>query len=389
MIENLSQFHEMVYHCTKCYNCIFINPYYVKNEDRYYGCPAGLYYTYDAYHAGGKMEICRGIIEEEIVPSEKLSHVIYACTLCGLCEQNCEFIIELKPTKVFEAIRRKLVNEGYERPEHVIFSESIKENHNPYRTDHKKRMKWIKKLGIEIKPEAEILYYVGCTASYRVDEIAKATVKIFEKLHLDFTVSPDEWCCGSPLLRTGHYDDALKLMEHNIKLIEKIKAKTVLFSCAGCYRAFKDDYKNELGKLPFKVQHVSEFLSDLIKKGKLKIQGNEKVITYHDPCHLGRHMKVYEEPRNVINAVPKTKLNEMDRNRMNAWCCGAGGGVKSAFKDFALSTAKERIREAELTNAEILLSCCPFCKLNLKDGAKKSKSEIEIKDLTEYIEPLI
>lgn len=389
MIKDLSEFHEMVYHCTKCYNCIFINPYFVQNEDRYYGCPSGLFYKFDAYHSGGRMEIARGIIEEELAPSEQLSHVFYACTLCGLCEQNCEFIIELTPTKVFEAMRRKLVKEGLERPEHVEFTKSIKEHHNPYKSEHAKRTKWLKKLGIEPKPEAEILYFVGCTASYRVEEIAKATAKIFQKLNIDFTISPDEWCCGSPLLRTGHYDDALTVMKHNMELIEKSGAKTVLFSCAGCYRAFKKDYEIEFGKLPFKVQHVSEFLNNLIKKGKLKIHGNEKIVTYHDPCHLGRETKVYDEPREVIKSVPRTKLKEMDRNKMMAWCCGAGGGAKSAFKDFALSTSKERIREAELTKAEILLSCCPFCKLNLSDGIKKSKSDIEIMDLTEYVEPLI
>ncbi|MHA1299594.1 MAG: (Fe-S)-binding protein [Candidatus Helarchaeota archaeon] len=389
MIKDLSKFHEMVYHCTKCYNCIFINPYFVQNEDRYYGCPSGLFYKFDAYHSGGKMEIARGIIEEEITPSEKLSHIFYACTMCGLCEQNCEFIVELTPTEVFESMRRKLVSEGLHRPEHKSFAKSIEEFHNPYKTVHEKRTKWIKKLGIEMKPGAEILYFVGCTASYRVEEIAKATAKIFKKLNLNFTVSPDEWCCGSPLLRTGFHEDALKVMNHNLELIKNMGVKKVVFSCAGCYRAFKKDYEEEFGKLPFKVQHISEFLSNLTKKNKLKLHRNEKIVTYHDPCHLGRGTKVYDEPREIINSIPGTKFNEMDRNKMMAWCCGAGGGVKSAFKDFAISTSKERIREAELTNAETLLSCCPFCKLNLKDGAKKSKSGIKIMDLTEYIEPLL
>ena len=111
-----------------------------------------------------------------------------------------------------------------------------------------------------------------------------------------------------------------------------------------------------------------------------------RTITYHDPCHLGRHEKVYDEPRNMIKAVPGTTLNEMDRITMNSWCCGAGGGVKSSFKEFALKTSEERIREAELTGAKTLLSCCPFCKLNLKDGAESANSDLEIMDLTEFIE---
>ncbi len=385
MVKQLEEFHEMVYHCTKCFNCIYINPYWVRNGDRYYGCPSGLYYRFDAYHSGGRMEIARGLIEGELEKTDKLAHVYYACTLCGLCESNCEFIIELNPTQVFEAMRRDLVRDGFVMPEHEAFSKSIEENHNPYLENHEKRLNWLKELGVELKPEANILYFVGCTSSYREIEIAKATVKLFKKLGLDFTVSPNEWCCGSPLLRTGRYEQAIELMKHNWALIEETKAKKVVFSCAGCFRAFNTDYQNELGKLGIELLHVSQLLDQILNKGNLTFNEKKNITTYHDPCHLGRHEKVYDEPRNIIKAVPGTTLNEMDRITMNAWCCGAGGGVKAAFKDFALKTAEERIREAELTGAKTLISCCPFCKRNLKDGAESSNSDMEILDLTEYL----
>ncbi len=386
MPKQLEEYHEMVYHCTKCYNCMYINPYFVKNEDRYYGCPSGFHYKYDAYHSGGRMEIARGLIEGELEKTEKLAEVFYACTLCGLCESNCEFIIELKPTEVFEAMRRELVRDGFTRPEHKAISKSIEENHNPYKEDHDKRMDWLKELDVEIKPEAKILYFTGCTSSYRTTEIAKATVKIFKKLGLDFTISLNEWCCGSPLLRTGRYEQAIELMKHNWSVIEETKAKKIVFSCAGCYRAFKTDYQKELGNLGVKLIHVSQLLNRTLEKGRINLKENKGTITYHDPCHLGRHEKVYDEPRNMIKAVPGTTLNEMDRITMNSWCCGAGGGVKSSFKEFALKTSEERIREAELTGAKTLLSCCPFCKINLKDGAESANSDLEIMDLTEFIE---
>ena len=385
MVKQLEEFHEMVYHCTKCYNCIYINPYWVQNGDRYYGCPSGVFYRFDAYHSGGRMEIARGLIEGELEKTDKLAHVYYACTLCGLCESNCNFIIELEPTKVFEAMRRDLVKDGFVMPEHEAFSNSIEDNHNPYAEKHENRTEWLKKLGVEMKPEAKILYFVGCTSSYRTKEIAEATVKIFKKLGLDFTVSPEEFCCGSPLLRTGRYEQAVELMKHNWSLIEKTKAKKVVFSCAGCYRAFHTDYQQELGKLGVELLHVSQLLDEILKKRSLTFNEKKRIITYHDPCHLGRHEKVYDEPRNMIKAVPGATLKEMDRITMNAWCCGAGGGVKSAFKDFALKTSEERIREAELTGADLLLSCCPFCKVNLKDGAESSNSKLEVKDLTEFL----
>ncbi|MHA1291652.1 MAG: (Fe-S)-binding protein [Promethearchaeota archaeon] len=386
MSKQLEEYHEMVYHCTKCFNCIYINPYFIKNEDRYYGCPSGFYYKYDAFFSGGRMEIARGLIEGELSITEKLAEIFYACTLCGLCESNCEFLIELKPTEVFESMRRELIKEGFTRPEHDAFSKSIMENHNPYQEKHDTRTKWLENLGIDIKPEAEILYFVGCTSSYRTEKIAEATAKIFKKLGLDFTISPDEWCCGSPLLRTGRYNQAISLMKHNRDLIEKLNAKKVVFSCAGCFRAFKTDYQKELGNLGVEILHVSQLLNKLHDEGKIKLKEKKSIITYHDPCHMGRHEKVYDEPRNMIKAVPGTELDEMDRITMNAWCCGAGGGVKSAFKDFALESSKERIREAELTNAEILMSCCPFCKLNLEDAAQATNSKLKVMDLTEYLD---
>ncbi len=389
MPKQLENYHEMVYHCVKCYNCMYINPYFVKNGDRYLGCPSGFHFKYDAYHSGGKMEIAKGVIEGELKLTDKLAEIYYSCTLCGLCENNCEFLIELKPTEVFEAMRRELVKEGFTRPEHNAFEKSIEENHNPYKENHAQRTKWIEKLGVKIKPEAEVLFFVGCTSSYRTTEIAIATAKIFNKLGVDYTISPNEWCCGSPLLRTGRYDKAMKLMKHNLKLIEETKAKKIVFSCAGCFHTFRTDYQKELGKLGVELLHVSQFLDNLIKSGDAKLTKKEAVVTYHDPCHMGRHEKVYSEPRNVIKAIPGVTLNEMDRATSNAWCCGAGGGVKSAFKEFALKTSEERIREAGFTGASVLLSCCPFCKNNLADGAKEAKSKIKVMDLTEFIEDIV
>jgi len=268
MVKQLEEFHEMVYHCTKCFNCMYINPYFIKNGDRYYGCPSGFHYKFDAYFSGGRMEIARGLIEGEIKMTDKLAEVFYACTLCGLCESNCNFVIELEPTEVFESMRRELIREGYTRPEHEAFTKSVEENHNPYAENHINRIQWLKDIGIEVKLEAEILYFVGCTSSYRTKKIAEATAKIFKKLGLNFTVSPDEWCCGSPLLRTGRTVQAVELMKHNQELIEKTKAKKVVFSCAGCYRAFKSDYQKELGNLGVEILHVSHLLDNLKKEGK-------------------------------------------------------------------------------------------------------------------------
>ena len=149
----------------------------------------------------------------------------------------------------------------------------------------------------------------------------------------------------------------------------------------------KADYPDIVGRLPFNVVHATEFIRDLIKDGKLTFQEPENTtkVTYHDPCHLGRQAGVYDAPRDVLKAIQGIELVEMKRIRENAWCCGAGGGVKSAFSDLALSVGIDRLTEAEVTKANYLSSACPFCRGNLTDAAKARKSRIQIKDIIEIV----
>ncbi|MBD3227851.1 MAG: (Fe-S)-binding protein [Candidatus Lokiarchaeota archaeon] len=388
-----------VYQCSlKCFNCMYINPHYLISQDFYMNCPAGKLYGFDSYFSGGRMEIARGIIDGTIkLPDEKskeLLKVIYACTTCGSCENVCFYNREIKTVEVFETIRQILVEQEIgPMPEQVKFLNSINQNHNPYQEKHEDREKWIesdeelKNIISEMPEQPEVIYYVGCTSSYRTINIAKATAKILKKLNVLFKIIfGEEWCCGSPAARVGDVKLALRLAKHNIEEIEKTGAKKVIFSCAGCYRAFKKDYNKWGLEYNFEVQHVSEYIANLIEKGKIKLKTVNKKITYHDPCHLGRHLDVYDEPRIVINAIPGIQFIEMARNRFNAWCCGSGGGVKAAFKDLANFAAAERIKEAKnTTNAVCLVSTCPFCYLNLKENAERENSELEIMDLMEII----
>ncbi|MBD3230542.1 MAG: (Fe-S)-binding protein [Candidatus Lokiarchaeota archaeon] len=390
MSKELREFHEDVWHCSKCFCCAFINPYYLTDENYYYGCPAGKYFEFDSHHASGRMELARGIIEEEIpYPTEKMLEIIYSCTTCGLCNANCSFLKGLEPVEVIEAVRRKLVEDGIAPlPKHKKFAESTEKNHNPYGEAHKKRTRELK--DAKINPNAESIYFIGCTSSYRTKDIASATIEILNKLDIDYTIMGDEeWCCGSPLFRTGQMKIAKEVMEHNINTIKENfpNAKRILFSCAGCYRTFITDYKKFELDFDIKLVHMCEFLQDLINDGKIELPKKDELITYHDPCHLGRHCDVYEPPREVIKSI--ANLIEMPRNRINAWCCGSGGGVKSAYNEMAISTAKERIEEAKSTKAEFLMSTCPFCQLNLAQANKQSSEKIKVLDLVEYINKLI
>ncbi len=231
-----------------------------------------------------------------------------------------------------------------------------------------------------------IIYFPGCMATYRAKEIARGTIELLKRANVEFKMlGKDEWCCGSVLLRTGNIETAKEVAEHNIKALKNADTTQVLTSCAGCYRTLKKDYEKMFGKQDFEVIHIVDFLERLVEEGKLKFPEAKMKVTYHDPCHLGRHSGVYEAPRKILSSIPGLELVEMVRNRQNARCCGAGGGVRSAFKELSDKMADERLKEAEETGAEVLTSACPFCTFALREAAERNGSKIRVLDLPELL----
>ena len=213
-----------------------------------------------------------------------------------------------------------------------------------------------------------MLYFRGCTAREKLTGIQDATEKLLKLANVDYTILDDEMCCGSVLLRTGFEDEAQKQIDKNTQIL---KGKKILTSCAGCFKTLKEDYQD------LDVIHISQLLNTLINEGKLNFTKKDLNVTYHDSCHLGRQLNVFDEPREVINAI--ANLIEMDNVREDSICCGAGGGVKSAYPEIAFQMAKIRISQAKDTGCEILLTPCPFCKLNLQND------DLEVLDLTEFL----
>ena len=213
-----------------------------------------------------------------------------------------------------------------------------------------------------------MLYFRGCTAREKETGIQKATEKLLTLAGVDYHILEDEMCCGSVLLRTGFIDDAKAQIEKNTRLLRDEK---IITSCAGCYKTLKEDYEG------LDVVHISQLLDKLIKEGKLNFKKTDLNVTYHDSCHLGRHMNVFDEPRGVIESV--ADLTEMENHHKNSLCCGAGGGVKSAYPDIADEMAKSRVNQAKDSDAELLITACPFCKLNLEND------ELDVLDLCEFL----
>jgi heterodisulfide reductase subunit D len=223
-------------------------------------------------------------------------------------------------------------------------------------------------------------------ATYRAKDIAKSTIKLLKRGGVKFELlGEDEWCCGSVMLRTGNVDVADELREHNVEAFKNHAADLVITSCSGCFKTLSQDYEKQTGSLDFKVKHVLEILKELIEEDKLKFTETNLKVTYHDPCHLGRHSEMYDIPRDILNSIPGLNFVEMPRNRENARCCGAGGGVRAGYKELSDKMADTRIKEAEETGAEVLTSACPFCTFALREAAERNGSKIRVLDLPELL----
>jgi heterodisulfide reductase subunit D len=238
------------------------------------------------------------------------------------------------------------------------------------------------------------VYFAGCMASFREKNIARTTIELLNKLGTEFTLlGKEEWCCGSVMLRSGNVPVAKKMMEHNVKAISDTGATGVITSCAGCYRTLKQDYPKYIDGFDIEIIHTPEYVLSLIEEGKITFESlpNQTTtptkVTYHDPCHLGRHMNIYDPPRKVLSAINGFELIEMPRSRENSRCCGSGGGVSSGYKSLSNQMGDIRIKDALDIKADILTSACPFCTYALKSAAERAgvNDKLNVLDFSELI----
>ncbi|MHA1291817.1 MAG: (Fe-S)-binding protein, partial [Promethearchaeota archaeon] len=351
--------------------------------------------AFEIYFSRGRMNVLKSILEGKIPLSKELAEYVYQCSECGNCSEVCHQTqnenIVLNTSKwidhveVWNALRKDLIENGFaplEKHAKLIEFMNNSDMRNPYGETVVKKFEWASEFS-NIKDKGELAFFGGCTLPLRQTETLKNMMKLIQAAGKEFALSKDEWCCGSIALRVGEYKSVQEIIKHNIELFKKMGAKTVFTACAGCYRTLKKDYPEILGEeLPFEIKHITEILVEMINKNEIPFRSeNIKKIkaTYHDPCHLGRHMDLYEIPREVILKIPGTELIEMKRTRNNAWCCGAGGGVKSQFPELAKDISKERIMEAIETEAQIIITSCPFCVGNLNDALKEMDPKIQEK----------
>ena len=369
--------------CQMCGYCIDVCEAHRQTPWESVTARGKIYYLNQLDKAGfGKMD---KILGRKVTLSPEFVDAMYKCTGCGNCEEICHAKIEL--VALWEKIRTWMARYGVAPlPVHKKLEASIAKNGNPYGEPKSKRDAWWPEEVKRVTPP-DAVFFAGCTGSYRMQGIPQAAVKVLDRAGVSLNcLGENEVCCTSPLLRTGLDLQTLEAARETVTKADGIGAKDMIMSCSGCYKTVSSNFVEYYGKPGQNVYHITQYVDKLISTRKLALPNEFKAkITYHDPCHLGRHSKVFEEPRNILKKIKGVDFVEMERNRENSRCCGAGGGYKSAFNDFAVNIAAERIRDAEKVGAEIIATACPFCVLNLRAGAKKIGSKVKVMDITEIL----
>ena len=352
-------------------------------------CPVYKQVRIDSYAAKGKLTILYWLLKAHAIErkhqlemTDEVVKCIYSCTTCGFCNETCGFPV----SDAIEALRFALVKMGKGPMEaHKRIEESVKKDSNPYLEPRSARNSWFPS-DIELSEKSKLCFHVGCTMAYRSPRVAESIVRILDQADLNFTIMADESCCGSVLLRSGQRDLARELAMQNLDRFSQAQIATVVTGCPGCYRTFATDYPKLVETVdPPKIMHTTQLLSELLRKRKIRPKRLKLKVTYHDPCHLGRHSGIYEEPRRIIKSIPGMELVEMDWNRKFARCCGAGGGFRGAFGDTSVAIGRERLKDVLETGAEAVVTACPFCERNLRDAARETDNPIEVYGLEELL----
>jgi len=317
----------------------------------------------------------------------------WACTTCNACVEVCPVGNE-QMLHIID-VRRERVLGAAEFPKGLQNTFNHMERAgNPWGMSPDERLAWAKGLPFAVptlaeNPEPEVLYWVGCAVAFdpRAQKIARSMAELFNAAGLDWAViGKEEKCTGDTARRTGNEYLFAQMAEENIAVLNEIKPKTIVTTCPHCFHTIGNEYPQFGGN--FVVKHHSDFIEELVKAKKLKLNGNASdSITYHDPCYLGRHNGIFDEPRGLIQATG-AKLTEPSRSRNNSFCCGAGGG--QFWKDEEKGTERvstNRYRDLKQTGAKTVATGCPFCMRMITEETAKEEPEVamEVLDIAEIV----
>ena len=318
-----------------------------------------------------------------IVPNAVTDDIVWDCVTCGACVRECPVNIEHIDHIV--DLRRNLVMVESRFPaEAGTMLRDVDRTSNPWGRPQSDRMQWAEGLGVRVlQPGDEapdVLFWVGCAPVFdeRARKAAVSTAKLMQQAGVDFAVlGPRESCTGDPARRMGDEYTYQRLATENVATLNEAKVRKIITTCPHCFNTIGNEYADFGGR--YEVVHHTEFLSQLVREGRLQPAASDRTITYHDSCYLARHNDVRSQPRELVAAVGKAV--EMPRNRERTFCCGAGGARMWMEEKRGRPINQERVREAAATGAETLAVACPFCTVMLDDGVRETGAKLQVFDL--------
>jgi Fe-S oxidoreductase len=326
-----------------------------------------------ALNARGKMILLQEILERGMPLRDELVESLFQCTTCARCSANCPSGVEVP--EILKAVRKDMVNLGTCHPAFEGMNTVLDEHGNIYAEDEPEDFER------ERNQKAEVVFFIGCVGQYREEDATEASLALLDHLKVDYTLI-DEVCCSGVLEDVG-YDIKPHLAQKNIELIKATGAKTLITGCPYCFRTFtgKEIY-SPLRQDGLEILHLSQFLATQ----DFGVT-TDQVVTYHDPCDLGRHMGIYQEPREIIKKIAPNFV-ELTDHHADALCCGAGGGVRGAFAKNSLAMARRRLEQVEQVGGQVLLTECNSCVHNLSN-AKLRAQKFSIYTTSQFIMELL
>jgi Fe-S oxidoreductase len=315
---------------------------------------------------------------------------LWNCSACGTCTSRCPKGVD--PLDLVLTLRSVLVEDGEVPAKVRDVLKSIDVRKNPWGIGKDARTEWAEGLEVKGVEGAEVLYHVCCTAAFdrRLRKVPRTMVRVFQQGGIPFgTMGIDEVCCGNEIRRLGDLWNFEALMEQNLANFKSGSIRQIVVNSPHCYNTFKKDYAD----LALEVKHYTQVIDGLLSDGRLTFSGGfAKKVAYHDPCYLGKHNQIYDEPRRVLQAVPDITYIEFDRCRERSLCCEGGGGRMwiEAF-DAKERTANIRVREALELGVDVIATACPFCLLTLEDAVKIGGYEerLKVMDIMEIVDQVL